>query len=244
MASILFVEHAAQLAEIRRPGMLAVIQRAAPAPWSAELASAIESGAFSFSRRSLIVPRPEALVHELEYLLPHEGVSFVTRLALIDDLAELADCLSFIAACSALMLRLFTEAPTNHCGFHVDTTPPSRQPFGLLKVYNGEGTRYVAAEDVADMKTFDAYVGRRERLVRNCAHGELATLDDALPFVNGRSAVQEVPPGSTVAFRLLDVREYARPQLAVPAWIHCSPMAGVTRLVANFTPLDGPVRRQ
>lgn len=252
-AQIIIAGEAAALARVREPGVQAVIvQPRQRAEWELTLAAAVESGAYQIARCKLLVPRSESLVHVLEQSLPEQGLDFGTRLALIDDIARLADHLAITAGCRGLMLRLFTEAPSEHCGFHVDTVAPGRQPFGILKVYNGEGTAYVDPADVSSPQAFYRYLSSRERLAREWqlareqgagAEAErlragLRELDAARPFLHPAAAIHQVPAGAMVAFRHLDVREHWSPQGAAQAWIHCSPMAGVRRLVLNLTPLD------
>src|SRR5574337_719803 len=194
MSSILLTTDAVSLVHVRRAGVLAVIlSPPSREPWQSELATAVESGAFAFERFALMVPRLETLAHELDGRLPYEGLSFETRLALIDELVEMAAHLAQIAGCRAMMLRRLAEAPSDHCGFHVDTVPVQRPPFGLLRVYNGHGTHYVDPDDVTEMHDFYAYLGKRERLARerneatsdsaDQARTELAALDNALPFL-------------------------------------------------------------
>ena len=250
---IVFTDCVAELSRVRDPGVQAVIFKPVRrASWETSVETAVESGAFVIERFCNTVERSEELVHTLEHCLPNGGLEFETRLALIDDLAALADQLGVIAGCRKLMLRLFTEAPTEHCGFHVDTVAPGRPPFGLLKVYNGQGTIYVDPCNVVRMRDFYEYLGRRENLVRLLrqalddghtfdaqAHSiELEALDAALPFLRSSELVNEVPVGSTVAFRHIDISEHWSDHETDCAWIHCSPMAGGIRLVANLTPLD------
>jgi hypothetical protein len=257
-AAVVFTDDPSQLARVREAGVQAVVlERAWPHPWEHEVAQAVEDGAFVVERRNLMVERSEALIHALEQRLPPDGLRFETRLALIDDLAALAERLTAIAGCRGVMLRLFTEAPTDHCGFHVDTVAPGNPPFAMLKVYNGSGTHYVEPVDVVRMRDFYAYLGRRERLAREWRgaldarahpeaerlHAALRALDAALPFLRPSASVHEVPAGATVAFRTLDLREHWSEHGTHRAWIHCSPMAGVIRLVASLTPLDGPPAR-
>ena len=257
--AIVVTDDAAVLVQVCMPGVQAVIfEPPRRAVWEDELAPAVEGGDFVVERCTITVRSSEALAHVLEQRLPQDGLRFETRLALIDDLASMADLLARIAGCRGLTLRLFTEAPTEHCGFHVDTVGPGLPPFGLLKVYNGEGTRYVDPTDVQRVHDFYGYLGHRERLARERRRatvqgwtGEserlraaLQALDDALPFLRQAAPVHEVRAGATVAFRHLDIREHWADHGRERAWIHSSPMAGVTRLVANLTPLDGPVGRR
>lgn len=260
MPSVLVAASADELANVARPGVEAVIHLPNHrAPWEADVAAAVESSSFVVERCTLEFARPETLVHELAQRLPERGLGWETRLALIDDLAGMAERLATIASCSGIMLRLFTEVPTRHCGFHVDTAPPDCPPYGLLKVYNGSGTTYVEAADVSSVRGFYQYLGQRERWSREYGQAlgagdevdagrvrsELEALDRAPPFMQPGSSLHEVPAGAQVAFRLLDVRDHGSDHPRDRAWIHCSPMEGQARLVANFTPLDGlPARRR
>ena len=249
----------AALEQVCRPGVLAVIvDGGEPESWEVELADSVRRGAFTVQRCTLNIERPEVLVHEFERCLPSEGLSFETRLALIDDLASLGEALAQIAGCHALMLRLLTEAPSSHCGFHVDTVSTRLPPYGLLKVYNGAGTRYVNPADVRGNPEFYAYLGRRERLAREWRRAQeedeqavaaalrasMAALDEALPFLRPDAPVHELRAGSTVAFRHLDVSQHWAEHNQALAWIHCSPMMGEPRLIANFTPLDAGAGRR
>jgi hypothetical protein len=257
-SAILLTDDESLLARVREPGVQSVIFTPMKrAPWEELVKGAVERRDFVIERCSLNVECSMALPQVLEARLSQEGLPFEIRLALIDDLSALADRLAAITGCRGLMVRLFTEAPTEHCGFHVDTVPPGCPPFGLLKVYNGPGTLYVDPDDVVDMNLFYGYLGRRERLARtrNQAikrdheaeaqrlRAELLELDATLPFLRPAAAVHEVPAGATVAFRHLDVGKHWFDHRKEIAWIHCSPMTGLTRLLANFTPLDGRVVR-
>ncbi|MBS0446434.1 MAG: DUF1826 domain-containing protein [Proteobacteria bacterium] len=249
-AEILYGDTLADIAGLLDPGVRAVIVQPVTLPhWHDELRTAVESGRFVVERRQWQARRPEALVHLLEQDLPHDGLGFETRLALIDDLALLGDALARLADCRGLLLRLFTERPTRHCGFHVDTVGPDLPPVGLLRVYNGAATNFVRNADVADGVSFMRYFKRREALVRqHAASVEPATVDalcelDAAPdfIVRGR-AVEQVPAGAIVAFRHIDVTRVNNADAVLQAWIHSSPMEGARRLVANLSPLDGPRR--
>jgi hypothetical protein len=252
--AIVLTDDSAALMKLRSPGVLAVVVESAARPaWQEELVVAVERGAFVIDRCTLTLDRSEALPYVLEQRLPHSGLSFETRLALIDDLANLADSLTLVSGCRGILLRIFTESPSQYCGFHVDTVMPGCPPFGLLKVYNGQGTRYVNPADVKSMRDFYAYAGRRERLRRELktaiaaddAHESerlqrvIYALDHSLPFLKQGASVQELRAGSTVGFRHLDIRDHWAEHGPDRAWIHCSPIAGAIRLVVNLTPLDG-----
>jgi hypothetical protein len=251
---IVLTDDGSAVMKMRSPGVLAVVvEPTARAAWEEELAGAVERGAFVIDRCTLTVDRSEELPYVLEQRLSHTGLSFETRLALIDDLANLADSLTRLSGCRGILLRLFTEAPSQYCGFHLDTVMPGCPPIGLLKVYNGQGTGYVNPPDVKSMSDFYDYVRLRERLGRelktaitdeNAYEAErlkrvIHALDQSLPFLKRGATVHEVRAGSTVAFRHLDIRDHWTEHDVDRAWIHCSPMAGVIRLVVNLTPLDG-----
>jgi hypothetical protein len=256
----MLTSNAADLGRLWEPGVQAVIWHPETrAAWEQQVETAVESASFIVERCRLLADGSAELAHLLEARLPQTGLAFETRLALIDDLAALADRLAFLTNCHGLMLRIFAEAPTEFCGFHVDTVVPGRPPVGLLKVYNGAGTRYVEPGDVTDMGSFYGYLRQRERLSREWRaalhapdggdddverrHAELRTLDAAPPFLRPLATVREVPSGAVVAFRHLDARDHWAEHPTDRAWIHCSPMSGVRRLVANLTPLDGTVGR-
>ena len=187
---------------------------------------------------------------KLEEVLPVDGVDFETRLALIDDITAMAEELCQFTGLRNVMLRLLAEPPSEICGFHVDTVTPGLPPYGLLKVYNGEPTRYVASQDVSDMGVFYRYLDKRERLSArwreaadrgDAAEADLCRsvvrdLDGGLPFLRDGASVHLVPQGAIVAFRHLDSREHWSRHPASRTWLHCSPMSGKARLVVNLTP--------
>jgi hypothetical protein len=257
-SGVVVTRDAMKLGRVRSTGVQAVILEPAKCQaWEAGLASVVEKGSFSISRQVLTIRRAEEVGHVLETRLPTEGIDFETRLALVDDVVDLADKLEQVSGCPGVMLRIFTEPPTESCGFHFDTVLPRLPPFGLLKVYNGEGTRYVFACDVTSTSAFYRYLGRRERLSakwraacdggqageRDRLHAEVRELDRSLPFLKQGSAVHQVPAGAIVAFRHLDAREHWSDHPIGRAWLHCSPMSGETRLVVNLAPLGGRVDR-
>jgi hypothetical protein len=157
------------------------------------------------------------------------------------------------------MLRIFTEAPSTECGFHIDTVPPGAPAVGLLRVYNGAGTDYIDPTNVTSISDFYHYLGRRDRLRRDHRAArkehdasallrlerEIAEHDAARPFVRRANESGVAPAGSIVAFRHMDGRHHWS-DLAKPlAWIHSSPMTGRPRLVVNVTsPQRMPHRRQ
>ncbi|MCK9931121.1 hypothetical protein MXD62_28940 [Frankia sp. Mgl5] len=86
-------------------------------------------------------------------------------------------------------VRVFTEAPTRLCGFHVDTVPAGAPPVGALRVYNGPCTEYVEPSDVRDTESFYDYLARRERLSHHSPRGAAADSDEpAHPWILGEPA--------------------------------------------------------
>lgn len=257
-SGVVVTRDAARLDEVRLADTQAVIVTpGGRSDWEFGLAAAVERGAFRIPRKVLSIRHAEEAAHVLEAGLSSDGIDFETRVALVDDIADLAARLERLSRRAGIMLRIFTEAPTELCGFHLDTVGPRLPPFGLLKVYNGEGTRYVLAADVTAMSAFYAYLGRREGLSAKwraaCVagqameaerwRGEMCALDRSLPFLRQGSVVRQVPAGAIVAFRHLDVREHWSAHPVGRAWLHCSPMSGVPRLVVNLTPLGGGAAR-
>jgi Protein of unknown function (DUF1826) len=257
-SGIVFAEDSRAIDRLASPRIQAVIlKEKRELEWEALLAAGVMNGRFRFPRISHQA-RILSLPNVLERLLPEDGLDFETRLALIDDIVSMADALGRLTRSLSVTLRILAEPPTETCGFHVDTVPPGLPPFGLLKVYNGAPTRYVLSRDVVDMTTFYGFLSKRERLsaqwrsarsrgetaeAERC-RGAMLELDHALSFLKAGARVYEVPSGSMVAFRHLDVREHWTPHPPDRAWLHCSPMSGAPRLVVNITPAKaGPALR-
>jgi Protein of unknown function (DUF1826) len=222
--------------------------------WFAEVARAVESGAFRISRAVLSAASYEEIKDELERRFPTQVLAAEVRTCLKQDILALVDQLRAISLATRLMLRIFTEAPTNECGFHVDTVPPASPVCGLLRVYNGEGTEYADPSNVTGMDDFYRYLARRERLVRERTEarrdGRAATqidrkitlLDEERSFLVRRTEVRIAPAGSIVAFKHVDIRHHWSNHPKSMAWIHCSPMSGKPRLVVNLTALGSTAR--
>jgi hypothetical protein len=251
---IILTRQAALLDSVRRPDVQAVICEATRrSDWERELAAAVESGAFGIPRRTLTVGSSGEVAYAIEAVLPQNILRFESRLALIDDIVSLAERLESITRLAGVMLRVFTEAPSPTCGFHLDTVTPGLPPFGLLKVYNGPGTHFVDADAFTPMRDVLAFLARRVRLSRagrgaraetrqaesDALQAMLAGLDSALPFLRAGAPIHEVKAGAMVAFRHLDQNEHWTDHPVGKAWVHCSPMAGPIRLVANLTPMRG-----
>ncbi|TYC21008.1 hypothetical protein FXF52_28200 [Micromonospora sp. MP36] len=175
-------------------------------------------------------------------VLPHR-----VRGPLLDDLAELCQAVCVAGGTRQLLARIFTEAPTRRCGFHLDTVPPQAPVVGALRVYNGATTEYVEPADVRDMPAFYAHLSRRERLSHRTADdphavATLCGMDDAPEFLRPDAAVRRVPDGVAVFFRHLDITRHWSAHPVAAAWIHRSPMAGTRRLVVNLSPVERATR--
>lgn len=224
--------------------------------WMTELAQAVESGEFVVPRTVLPCVTAEELAAWLDHHLPAGCVRPSVRQALRDDVLGLTARLSAGTGAVRFMVRLFTAAPTADCGFHVDTVPPSAPAWGILRVYNGAGTDYVQPDNVTSIAEFYRYMSRRERLERdrNVARGrddfvasrqverEIAHLDEMRPFLNRPDEVLIAPAGAIVSFKHIEIGLYWTAHRRSKAWIHCSPMRGVPRLVVNVTSPE-PARR-
>jgi hypothetical protein len=238
------------LRRIVDPHVAAVIyEPQAVASWLAPLAAAVESGVFVVPRTLLPNAGADEIAAWLATHLPDCGAAPDVREALVDDIRALVARVAEGTGASRFMLRIFTAAPTTECGFHVDTVPPGAPPWGLLRVYNGAGTRFVEPDNVTSLAEFYRYLGRRERLERErrVARGEgnaddchrlereIAQLDGACAFLKRPDDIPVAPAGAIVAFKHLDVRLHWTAHAKAKAWIHCSPMRGVPRLVVNVS---------
>jgi hypothetical protein len=247
-----------ELARIEEANVQAVIYSPpTPPPGLAGIAQAVE-------RRDLVIERallPRATRAELaawlEDHVPAAGPDDEIRAALVDDILAMADRLAAVRGADRFMLRIFTEAPTTECGFHVDTVPPGAIPWGFLRVYNGAGTAFVEPDNLVGVDQFYRYLGRRERLERERREArragddaaaerlerEVAELDRAPGFLADPSGIALAPAGSVVAFKHLDAGLHWGRHGKEKAWIHCSPMTGSPRLVVNLTAPDPAPRR-
>ena len=216
-------------------------------PWFGEVALAVEAGDLKITRTVL----PGASYHDLERTLDARlsapVLSTEVRECLKRDIMGLADELGAICGVSHFMLRFFTEAPTDECGFHVDTVPPAAPTCGILRVYNGRGTDYADPANVTCMRDFYTYLARRERLIRerkaarHSAHVGAAidlaidALDKERAFLMRPADIKMAPAGAIVAFKHVDIRQHWSDHAKSQAWIHASPMSGKPRLVVNLT---------
>jgi hypothetical protein len=254
--AILVTGDAQDLAAIVRPDLQAVIHiPPTPPAWLAEIAAAVEEGRLRLPRTVLPYATRDDIAAWLEQHVAAAVIAEPTRSSLIQDILGLTDRLAAaVQACAAVrarrfMLRIFTEAPTTKCGFHVDTVPPAAPAFGLLRVYNGAGTLYVEPANVTSMADFYSDLGQRERLARKRGkiprdrdpevferlEREIAAHDAARAFLRRPHEIAEAPAGSIIAFKHIDVRHYRTDHPKTMAWIHCSPMTGSPRLVVNLT---------
>lgn len=257
-ASVIKAAHQDDLKLILDKNVQAVIYAPESLPdWMAELAAAVESCAFQIPR----VVLPNASYREiddwLERCLSTSVLTIETRACLKQDILALVEQLKTITRASHFMLRIFTEAPTQECGFHVDTVPPAAPVCGILRVYNGAGTEYADPANVTRMGDFYKYLARRERLIRERREAQrdgvstdgwdrqLTILDQERAFLLRRTDVCVVPSGSIVAFKHVDIQHHWSDHPKSMAWIHCSPMNGQPRLVINLTAqkISGSVRK-
>ena len=254
-AVILRTDRESDLQRITEADVQAVIFRPEPLPaWLHDLAAAVESGAFVVPRSVLNRATRDELAAWLA-ALPDVGLAPDVRDALFDDVLALAGRLETATGASRFLVRIFTAAPTTECGFHVDTVPRRAPQWGLLRVYNGEGTGFVEPDNVRSVAEFYRYLGRRERLERErrTARGEgddaacdrldaeIRALDRSPSFLERSDDIQVVPAGAIVAFKHIDVGQHWTSHAKAKAWIHCSPMCGAPRLVVNLT-CPEPVR--
>lgn len=257
-AIVLHTGNPSQLDRIRLPYVQAVIYEPAVLPaWCAELADAVERGTFQVPRTLLENVSYADIESWLESNLPHGAVAPAVRSALLSDILSLVDWERRSTSAAHFIFRVLTGTPSRHCGFHVDTVPPDAAPWGILRVYNGAGTDYVAPDNVTEMRDFYNYLSRRERLVRDwCDAGKqgdtaaydkllegIVALDEERAFLKRSQDVFTARAGSTVAFKHLDIRLHWSDHAKELAWIHCSPMHGSPRFLVNITPRM-PARRR
>lgn len=228
-ATVIETRDERDLALIAQPEVQAVIFIPETLPtWLAEFAEVVRSGAFQVPRTIL----DDATFEDIEaWLALHMGGFGDVR----DDVLSLVKRERELTGATRFIFRVFTAVPSRHCGFHVDTVPPAAPTHGLLRVYNGNGTHYVAPESIVSMREFYRYLSRRERLVREETWDAVAELDELRPFLRSPEDVRVAPAGSTVAFKHLDVRLHWSDHPRELAWVHCSPMDGEARFVVNVS---------
>jgi uncharacterized protein DUF1826 len=249
--SVLRTDRKTDLAQISESYVQAVIYLPIRLPdWLLELGEAVGNRIFRVPRTTLHDVSADEIRAWLVSNLPAETVSAEARQELISDILDLVDLVGSSTGSSRFSLRILVAEPNCRCGFHVDTVPPRTSRWGLLRVYNGEGTDYVESGNVTSMSLFYKYTSKRDRLMREIAEAELNcngeragtlrkdldALDRDKPFLKDPARVATAPSGSIVAFKHLDVTLHWANHDPGLAWIHCSPMAGSPRLVVNVMP--------
>ncbi|MEV6330539.1 DUF1826 domain-containing protein [Streptomyces sp. NPDC051909] len=240
---------ARDIARLTDPGLAAVILAPPERPdWLAELAELVVSRRLVIARTTLTAVSRDEFADWSRTALADADRAVAH--ALLDDMAGIVEQVMAAADVTRVMVRVFTEAPTRRCGFHVDTVPPQAPTTGAVRVYNGPTTEYVSRDDVRSTQDFYAYLSRRERLSREAgagtcgdepagaALGPLIAMDETPSFLRPHAPVHRVPPDATVYFKHLDVRRHWSPHPVTDAWIHRSPMEGPPRLVLNVSPAE------
>ena len=249
--AVLHTTDPGELDRVQSPDVQAVIytQTVEP-PWMSDLAEAVAQGRYQVPRTILHAVDPRVIEAWLETQLPRDGVGPMVWQALRDDILSLLRWLGRTTGGSRFIFRVLTGVPSRHCGYHVDTVPPGAPAWGVLRVYNGAGTHFVHSDNLRSTADFYRYVRRRERLIRDwqvCGQGgdvvaaegwltRVQALDAALPFLHRPEEIHTAAAGSVVAFKHLDVSLYWSNHAMELAWIHCSPMEGVPRLLVNIAP--------
>ncbi|WP_329312475.1 DUF1826 domain-containing protein [Streptomyces sp. NBC_01278] len=220
-----------------------------PEAWLRGLAELVVGGRLVIPRTTLASVTRDEFTDWAHTALAHAPAAVAGPL--VDDMAAVLTRVVDTTRTGRVMVRLFTEAPTRRCGFHVDTVPPQSTTIGAVRVYNGPTTEYVDGKDVLGMGEFYAHLARRERLSRRArstagageaggpgegALDELCSMDEKPSFLRPGAVVRRVPSDATVFFRHLDVRRHWSPHPVADVWIHRSPMHGPARLVLNVSP--------
>lgn len=236
------IERGSLTAFIREPVRpAAIVGPVMDEPWRDELTAVVESGDLDINRIEF-TGDVDAIADLLDRHVPSGPISRGGRDAFLSDVLDLVQVAEEMSASRTMRLRILTEQPNRRCGFHVDTVPPGAPSWGLLRVYNGEGTRWVPPEAVRSMGSFYDWLHRRDRVVRDQAHdlderdAHLAAVDEHLDFLTDRSAISVVPSGARVVLRHLPADQHWSDHPVGRAWIHCSPMSGRRRLVVNVNP--------
>ena len=224
------------------PGLQAsVLEQPALPAWQQELADAVEHEQFILPRVELAGITLDAAANWLEKTLPHGAVSRDIRDALLSDILNLLYLQESLTGVASFRVRLFTGVPDRRCGFHVDTVQPGMPVWGVLKVYNGAGTHWVAPGQVRSMQAFYHWLQARDAVVRRYADDtvvrdrQLERLDDFPAFLQASACIEEIPSGTAVVFRHLSAEYHWSDHSPWRAWIHCSPMSGQARLVINIS---------
>ena len=226
-----------------RPGAVAVFLRPPPRKcWQDGLERAVESGAFYLPRADLAGLSLDGMATWLDRNLPKAAITPGTRDALISDLLSLAHVIEELTSAQRYRLRIFAAAPDQRCGYHVDTVPIGSPVWGILKVYNGAGTDWVAPTGIRSMAAFYGWLQLRDRIARMHA-GDHATrdlklkaMDERADFIVDGVAPRHVTAGTPVVFKHLPANRFWSDHARDSAWLHASPMRGKPRLVANISP--------
>jgi len=232
------------------PHVQAVIyQPQEPPLWMKDVAGSVETESLHIERVVLPCATPDEIADWLERRLPKVGALQQICTVIEGEIIALVEIEQILTNASHFMMRIFTEAPTCRCGFHVDTVPPRAPTIGLLRVFNGHRTEYVHPENVTSMRDFYRHLSQRERQVKAMkeaqARGDqvqydelrahIASLDKDPGFLRSPEDVRVVPEGAIVAFKHVDARWHWSDHPKALAWIHRSPMEGAPRLVVNIT---------
>lgn len=186
------------------PDTVAVIVISPEHPsWLDDVADAVLSGQLVIPRTVLPAVTPEQLAIWARKATLDLPAALAT--SLVDDMTAIARNVLQAALESStgadnynrrrahpparVQVRVFTEAPTRLCGFHVDTVAAGASPVGALRVYNGPCTEYVEPNDVRDTESFYDYLARRERLSHHSPHSAAADSDNSThPWTLGEPA--------------------------------------------------------
>lgn len=229
-------------AALASPDVQAVCLQPLPSlEWQKELVEAVEKEIFYIARTELTGLTVNAVAAWLEYNLPRDKVSRETRDALISDILNHFYLLETITSSTVFRMRILTALPNRMCGFHVDTVQPGMPTWGMLRVYNGEGTYWVDPSQVKSMQAFYTWLHARDLIVRR--HNQLPATRDALleqidqfpNFLYQSAEINYIPSGNTIILRQLDASYHWNNHSPELAWIHCSPMSGKSRLIVNVS---------
>lgn len=246
-----------ELTRIWEPEVQAVIYKRPQLPsWNPDLAHAVESGAFQIERVVLQGVIAADISTWLDSHIPWGNIDEHLGKQFKNEILALVTLEQTLTGVSQVMIRMFTEAPTQRCGFHIDTTLPRASPFGLLRVFNGPGTFYVHPDNITKMSDFYRYFGEREQLGKDLERAvesgssdaqdeiirKIRTLDQTPKFLRKPDDIRQVPEGAIVVFKHLDTRFLWSDHAKGLTWIHCSPSQGPRRLVVNITPWETRVK--
>lgn len=235
---------------ISMPNIQAVIYRPPTSPsWLKGLAAAVETGQLRIQRVALANVTIDEIATWLDNELPPDTAPSELYALLKQEILGLVECECLLTGASRFILRIFTESPTLRCGFHVDTAVPRAPAVGLLRVFNGPGTKYVDPANITNMRDFYRYLSQRERLGKElekaskqgdietvqATSSQIESLEMKPGFLLDPEDIREVAAGAIIAFKHVDIRHHWSNHPKNLAWVHSSPSEGVTRLVVNVT---------